>query len=192
MAFSQSSQKQCWTFTEEELATLRKGGFEASEASRLAAGGKPQTAAEIDDFVQEAGSSNSNSLSGQLSGTKRSWATALAEHESSTNAGEESAAGSKRAGGSGAEGGPLSFSEQQLLLAFFELDIARTCEECGFDVGIAATAVTYFKRFYLHNAVTEHFPGMIAPAAVFLAIKVEACPYTEVQDFCSRLARISA
>ena len=56
---------------------------------------------------------------------------------------------------------PLSLSEEGALLHYFELDIQRTCAAIPFDRAIMATAIVFFKRFYLSAAPTEYPPGDI-------------------------------
>lgn len=41
---------------------------------------------------------------------------------------------------------------------------------------VTATAVTYFRRFYVKNAIAETDPCLVAAAAVYLATKVEEAP----------------
>jgi len=91
-----------------------------------------------------------------------------------------------------ASDGALSPLEEQRLLRFYELDIQRACRDAPFDRAIMATAVAFFKRFYLSRRAAELPPSELADAALFLAIKVEACPYTEVDAFRARLARYRA
>jgi Cyclin, N-terminal domain len=69
--------------------------------------------------------------------------------------------------------------------------VLQLCRETKFDRAIMATAVTYLRRFFVNCTALEHDPENIMTAAIFLAIKVEACPYTEVPDFLQRLGAAS-
>jgi len=40
---------------------------------------------------------------------------------------------------------------------------------------VIATAMVYFKRFYVRNSFYEFDPHLIAPSALYLASKVEEC-----------------
>jgi hypothetical protein len=83
----------------------------------------------------------------------------------------------------------VTLEEQLSLLQHYEHQIVDICNACRFDRAIRATAIIFFKRFYLHGAPTEYFPDSMADACIFLAIKTEACPYTEVGVFCSMLVK---
>ena len=40
---------------------------------------------------------------------------------------------------------------------------------------VAATACTYFRRFYLRNNLCDFDPRLVGPACLFLACKTEEC-----------------
>lgn len=82
---------------------------------------------------------------------------------------------------------PLTLAEEQQLLTFYEHEISRICAKAGFDRAIMATATVLFKRFYIDASPTEFPPASIVHTAIFAAIKVEACPHTELQDLTHKL-----
>lgn len=81
----------------------------------------------------------------------------------------------------------LSPVETQRLLRFYEHEIARICGKAGFDRAVMATSTVLFKRFYLSAAPEEFPPAVLVYTAIFAGIKVESCPYTELEDFCRKL-----
>ncbi|MCL7041649.1 hypothetical protein MKW94_021146 [Papaver nudicaule] len=68
---------------------------------------------------------------------------------------------------------PLSTEEEQLMRVFYEHKIQEACGAFKFPRKIQATAITYFKRFYLQWSVMEHHPKHIMLACVYTACKVE-------------------
>ncbi|MCL7049016.1 hypothetical protein MKW94_000896 [Papaver nudicaule] len=68
---------------------------------------------------------------------------------------------------------PLSTEEEQLMRVFYEHKIQEVCVAFKFPHKIQATAITYFKRFYLQWSVMEHHPKHIMLACVYTACKVE-------------------
>lgn len=65
----------------------------------------------------------------------------------------------------GGREGPLTLAETALLLRCYEWDIMHACNECGFNRAILATAITFFKRFFLYASPTEYHPAAIACVA---------------------------
>ncbi|XP_059655236.1 cyclin-H1-1-like [Cornus florida] len=68
---------------------------------------------------------------------------------------------------------PLKIEEEQLLRAFYESKIQDACNAFGFPHKIQATALIYFKRFYLQWSVMEHHPKHIMLTCIYAACKAE-------------------
>ncbi|KAF5799729.1 putative cyclin [Helianthus annuus] len=68
---------------------------------------------------------------------------------------------------------PLKIDEEQLLRAFYEFKIQDVCDAFKFPRKIQATALIYFKRFYLQWSVMEHHPKDIMLTCIYTACKAE-------------------
>ncbi|XP_073124919.1 cyclin-H1-1 [Henckelia pumila] len=68
---------------------------------------------------------------------------------------------------------PLKTEEEQLLRAFYEFKIQDVCDAFKFPRKIQATALIYFKRFYLQWSVMEHHPKNIMLTCIYAACKAE-------------------
>ncbi|KAG2546042.1 cyclin-H1-1-like isoform X1 [Panicum virgatum] len=68
---------------------------------------------------------------------------------------------------------PLSYEEEQLARVFYEQKIQEVCAAFKFPHKIQATAIIYFKRFYLQWSVMEHHPKHIMLTCVYTSCKVE-------------------
>ncbi|XP_009620420.1 cyclin-H1-1 isoform X3 [Nicotiana tabacum] len=68
---------------------------------------------------------------------------------------------------------PLKVEEEQLLRAFYEFKIQDVCDAFKFPRKIQATALIYFKRFYLQWSVMEHHPKNIMLTCIYAACKAE-------------------
>ncbi|CAI9102190.1 OLC1v1000418C3 [Oldenlandia corymbosa var. corymbosa] len=68
---------------------------------------------------------------------------------------------------------PLKVEEEQLLRAFYEFKIQDVCDAFKFPRKIQATALIYFKRFYLQWSVMEHHPKHIMLTCIYGACKAE-------------------
>ncbi|WMV11989.1 hypothetical protein MTR67_005374 [Solanum verrucosum] len=68
---------------------------------------------------------------------------------------------------------PLKVEEEQLLRAFYEFKIQDVCDAFKFPRKIQATALIYFKRFYLLWSVMEHHPKEIMLTCIYAACKAE-------------------
>ncbi|KAF3794792.1 Cyclin-H1-1 [Nymphaea thermarum] len=68
---------------------------------------------------------------------------------------------------------PLTVEEEQLIRIFYEQKIQEVCGAFGFPHKIQATAIIYFKRFYLQWSVMEHDPKHIMLTCVYASCKVE-------------------
>ncbi|EPS69696.1 hypothetical protein M569_05066, partial [Genlisea aurea] len=67
----------------------------------------------------------------------------------------------------------LKPEEEQLLRAFYEFKIQDVCDAFKFPRKIQATALIYFKRFYLQWSVMEHHPKNIMLTCIYAACKSE-------------------
>lgn len=69
----------------------------------------------------------------------------------------------------------LSHTEERTLLRFYELQLRDFCRRFSPPMPRAtvATALHYFKRFYLRNSVMDYHPKEILVTCVYLACKVE-------------------
>ncbi|KAL0317061.1 UNVERIFIED_CONTAM: Cyclin-H1-1 [Sesamum angustifolium] len=67
----------------------------------------------------------------------------------------------------------LKIEEEQLLRAFYEFKIQDVCDAFKFPRKIQATALIYFKRFYLEWSVMEHHPKNIMLTCIYAACKAE-------------------
>ena len=136
--FSLTSQWSSWTFLSSDLDATRARRFEDGQRRRAAAA--------------------ATALDGSLpSSAKRARGAAPGAGDSP-----------HQSGGSGprrppldAAALPLSLAEELALLRAYELDIQRACGAIPFDRAIMATAVTFFKRFYLTACPTEYPPSDI-------------------------------
>ncbi|KAK2985369.1 hypothetical protein RJ640_029326 [Escallonia rubra] len=68
---------------------------------------------------------------------------------------------------------PLKTEEEHLLRAFYEFKIQDVCDAFKFPRKIQATALLYFKRFYLLWSVMEHHPKLIMLTCIYTACKAE-------------------
>ncbi|KAJ0961356.1 hypothetical protein J5N97_000563 [Dioscorea zingiberensis] len=68
---------------------------------------------------------------------------------------------------------PLNCEEEQLMRVFYEQKIQEVCGAFMFPHKIQATAIIYFKRFYLQWSVMEHHPKHIMLTCIYASCKVE-------------------
>ncbi|EOY11455.1 Cyclin-H1-1 isoform 1 [Theobroma cacao] len=68
---------------------------------------------------------------------------------------------------------PLSIEEEQFMRVFYENKLREVCSAFYFPNKIQATALIYFKRFYLQWSVMEHHPKHIMLTCVYAACKIE-------------------
>ncbi|GAB2218721.1 hypothetical protein Droror1_Dr00001950 [Drosera rotundifolia] len=68
---------------------------------------------------------------------------------------------------------PLNIDEEQGIRVFYENKIQEVCRAFMFPHKIQATAITYFKRFYLLWSVMQHHPKNIMLTCVYSACKIE-------------------
>ncbi|GLT28917.1 hypothetical protein SLA2020_038190 [Shorea laevis] len=68
---------------------------------------------------------------------------------------------------------PLTVEEEQFMRVFYEDKLREVCSAFYFPNKIQATALIYFKRFYLQWSVMEHHPKNIMLTCVYAACKIE-------------------
>ncbi|CAH2044534.1 unnamed protein product, partial [Thlaspi arvense] len=68
---------------------------------------------------------------------------------------------------------PLSVDEERFMRAFYEAKVQEVCSAFEFPHKIQATALQYFKRFYLQWSVMQHHPKEIMLTCVYAACKIE-------------------
>ncbi|XP_057424261.1 cyclin-H1-1 isoform X2 [Lotus japonicus] len=68
---------------------------------------------------------------------------------------------------------PLSIEEEQCIKVFYENKLQEVCNNFHFPHKIQATALIYFKRFYLQWSVMEHQPKNIMLTCIYAACKIE-------------------
>ncbi|KAK1299274.1 Cyclin-H1-1 [Acorus calamus] len=67
----------------------------------------------------------------------------------------------------------LNCEEEKLMRVFYEQKIQEVCLAFCFPHKIQATAIIYFKRFYLNWSVMEHHPKQIMLTCIYASCKVE-------------------
>lgn len=67
----------------------------------------------------------------------------------------------------------LTLDEEAALRRHHERRILRFATRVGFPRKVAATAITYFKRFYLDRSLLDYNPAVIALSSLYAASKVE-------------------
>ncbi|XP_048324924.1 cyclin-H1-1 isoform X2 [Ziziphus jujuba] len=68
---------------------------------------------------------------------------------------------------------PLSIEEEQFMRVFYENKLQEVCNNFHFPHKIQATALIYFKRFYLVWSVMQHHPKNIMLTCIYAACKIE-------------------
>ncbi|CAA7024708.1 unnamed protein product [Microthlaspi erraticum] len=68
---------------------------------------------------------------------------------------------------------PLSVDEERFMRAFYEAKVQEVCSAFNFPHKIQATALQYFKRFYLQWSVMQHHPKEIMLTCVYASCKIE-------------------
>ncbi|XP_012089040.1 cyclin-H1-1 [Jatropha curcas] len=68
---------------------------------------------------------------------------------------------------------PLSVEEEQFMRVYYEYKLREVCNAFYFPHKIQATALIYFKRFYLQWSVMEHDPKNIMLTCIYSACKIE-------------------
>ncbi|KAG6702167.1 hypothetical protein I3843_07G019000 [Carya illinoinensis] len=68
---------------------------------------------------------------------------------------------------------PLNIEEEQYIRVFYENKLQEVCNNFHFPHKIQATALIYFKRFYVQWSVMEHHPKNIMLTCIYAACKIE-------------------
>lgn len=76
--------------------------------------------------------------------------------------------------------------EEQQYLRFFALQIVQICAHFNMPTQVRATAVSFFKKFYLVHSAMEYRPRNVLYTIVFLAAKLEN-HFVSIESFCSRI-----
>ncbi|KAH0978108.1 hypothetical protein GBA52_027827 [Prunus armeniaca] len=68
---------------------------------------------------------------------------------------------------------PVSIEEEQFMRVFYENKLQEVCKNFHFPHKVQATALIYFKRFYLQWSVMQHHPKNIMLTCIYAACKIE-------------------
>ncbi|KAJ7963796.1 Cyclin-H1-1-like protein [Quillaja saponaria] len=68
---------------------------------------------------------------------------------------------------------PVNIEEEQFMRVFYENKLQEVCNNFHFPHKIQATALIFFKRFYLQWSVMEHHPKNIMLTCIYAACKIE-------------------
>ncbi|KAJ3212657.1 hypothetical protein HDU67_003685 [Dinochytrium kinnereticum] len=84
----------------------------------------------------------------------------------------------------------ITWEEQQKMCLFYETKIVSYCKFFKFDTDgtVQATAITFFKRFYLANTIMDYDPKLILLTCLFLAAKVENS-HMPLTDFLAKVPK---
>lgn len=80
----------------------------------------------------------------------------------------------------------ITLDEELQYLRFFCLQIVQICTHFNMPTQVKATAVSFFKKFYLVHSAMEHRPRNVLYTIVFLAAKLEN-HFVSIESFCSRI-----
>ncbi|XP_062004473.1 cyclin-H1-1 isoform X1 [Rosa rugosa] len=67
----------------------------------------------------------------------------------------------------------VTIEEEQLMRVFYETKLQEVCNNFHFPHKVQATALIYFKRFYLRWSVMQHEPKNIILTCIYAACKIE-------------------
>ncbi|KAI8907129.1 cyclin-like protein [Entophlyctis helioformis] len=82
----------------------------------------------------------------------------------------------------------LTWQEQMQICRFYEGKIMDFCQFFGFDKVVRATAIAFFKRFYLNKTVMDYDPKVILITCLFLSTKVENA-MIPLSDFLAKIPK---
>ncbi|CUM65992.1 uncharacterized protein PRCAT00003646001 [Priceomyces carsonii] len=85
----------------------------------------------------------------------------------------------------------VSYDEEVRYLSFYSKNIIPTANFFKMPTQVKASAVSFFKKFYLVNSVMEYHPKNIMYTCVFLAAKSENY-FISIDSFCKALKNTSA
>lgn len=78
--------------------------------------------------------------------------------------------------------------EEQIFLRFICLQIVQICAHFNMPTQVRATAISFFRKFYLVHSVMEYRPKNVAYTIVFLAAKLENY-FISIESFCTRIPK---
>lgn len=87
-------------------------------------------------------------------------------------------------------GAGLTLAEEAIVRRHHERRIVRFAARMGFPEKIPATAVSYFKRFYLDHSVLDFNPAVIALLSMYSATKVEETNMFSAEEIVARVDTI--
>jgi hypothetical protein len=177
-SFASSSQARFWTFSPSALASLCAARRRASAALVARA-----------PAAQPAGAKRARAAVGGAA------AGAGAKRARGDGGGEDGGAPAGSDGGSDGDGESvdyISVAEEEAVVDWSARALLRLCRCAGLDLAVTATASVYLRRFYVSGLLAEYPPPEMVTASVFVAIKTEACPYTEYEKLSRVLARVDA
>lgn len=82
----------------------------------------------------------------------------------------------------------ISPEEEQIFLRFICQQIVQICAHFNMPTQVRATAISFFRKFYLIHSVMEYRPKNIAYTIVFLAAKLENY-FISIESFCTRIPK---
>lgn len=85
----------------------------------------------------------------------------------------------------------ISVDEEQVILKFICLQIVQICAHFKMPTQVRATAMAFFRRFYLVHSVMEYRPKNVAYTIVFLAAKLENY-FILIDSFCAHIPKTKA
>lgn len=78
--------------------------------------------------------------------------------------------------------------EELKLLRFYQKHIQKVCGGLGLPPGVTATALCFFKRFYLAASPLDHEPRTLMLTCIYVACKAEEC-YMPAEEFCRKVSQ---
>lgn len=85
----------------------------------------------------------------------------------------------------------VSFEEETIFLQFYCKSILETGQFFKMPTQVKATAIAFFKRFYLVNSVMEYHPKIVLYTVLFLAAKSENY-FISIESFCKAIPKIES
>lgn len=85
----------------------------------------------------------------------------------------------------------ITYEEEQVFLRFICLQIIQICAHFNMPTQVRATAMSFFRKFYLVHSVMEYRPKNVAYTIVFLAAKLENY-FILIESFCTRIPKTKA
>lgn len=82
----------------------------------------------------------------------------------------------------------ISAEEEQVFLRFICQQIVQICAHFNMPTQVRATAISFFRKFYLVHSVMEYRPKNVAYTIVFLAAKLENY-FISIESFCTRIPK---